>query len=372
MRRNLLILTLAAAFTGCLYGREEVRDDRRVESPPAAPYDTSAPSYDSGYQSYQTDAQPPPPAGSDVSSEAVFYERLSPYGYWTWVAPYGRVWVPAVGYGWRPYYYGQWVLTDWGWTFASDDPWGWAAYHYGRWNFGVGVGWYWVPGYTWGPAWVSWRYGAGYVTWCPLGPSGVVFGSRHPAWVAVPERHFTNPISSVALPSQRTYGVVAQTRPLAGANATVARTGSFGPPVAGVARATGQQIRPVAAAQVVRPRTSAVARPNSGSPMRSPVQPRARTEARPGAGNRTGPAIRQGEGPRAAPPVRSGGSSPRGVAAPDGNSGPRAAPPPPSGSGGGSPRAAPPAPSGGGGGGGPHAAPPGGGGGGPHATGGRM
>ena len=74
---NLLILTLAAAFTGCLYGREDVRDDRRVESPPPAPYDTSAPSYDSGYQSYQADAQPPPPpAGSDISSEAVFYERL--------------------------------------------------------------------------------------------------------------------------------------------------------------------------------------------------------------------------------------------------------------------------------------------------------
>jgi len=365
--RNLLILALAAAFTGCLYGREEVRDDRTVESAPPAPYDPSA--YDSGYQSYQTDEQPPPPAGSDISNESIFYERLSPYGYWTYVAPYGRVWVPAVGYGWRPYYYGQWVLTDWGWTFVSDDPWGWAAYHYGRWNFGVGVGWYWIPGRTWAPAWVSWRYGAGYAAWCPLGPSGVVFGPRHPAWVAVPEQHFTSPISSVAIPAQRTYGVVAETRPLAGPHATIGRTGSFGPPVADVARATGRQIRPIAVTQVVRPRTSAVARPGSGGAMRSPVQPRARTEA-PRPGNRTGPAVRQG--PRAAPPIRSGEPSPRsGVAAP--NSGPRAAPPPPPSGG---PRAAPPAPSGGGGGGGgPHATPPssgGGGGGGPHASGGRR
>src|SRR2546429_628661 len=125
-------------------------------------------------QSYQTEA-PPPPAGSDVSSEAVFYERLSPYGYWMFVAPYGRVWVPAVGYGWRPYYYGQWVLTDWGWTFVSDDPWGWAAYHYGRWNWGMGIGWGWVPGPGWGPAWGrlrGWGGGAGLV---PARPPGGLF-----------------------------------------------------------------------------------------------------------------------------------------------------------------------------------------------------
>ena len=150
--RNLLIFGLAAAATGCIYARESTRDDRQIDAPPPPPvaeYSTDPGS--STYQNYQTEA-PPPPAGSDVSSEAVFYERLSPYGYWTFVAPYGRVWVPAVGYGWRPYYYGQWVLTDWGWTFASDDPWGWAAYHYGRWNWAGGVGWYWIPGYVWAPA----------------------------------------------------------------------------------------------------------------------------------------------------------------------------------------------------------------------------
>src|SRR3982750_19182 len=139
MRRPILMMTvtLAAAAAGCIYERPAVRDERPVEAPPPAPSGdySYSPAPDPGYQSYQTDAAPPPPAGSEVSSEAVFYERLSPYGYWTFVAPYGRVWVPAVGYGWRPYYYGQWVLTDWGWTFVSDDPWGWAAYHYGRWNW---------------------------------------------------------------------------------------------------------------------------------------------------------------------------------------------------------------------------------------------
>src|SRR3989454_2569392 len=349
--RTLLIVGLAAAATGCLYGREPVRDDRRIDTPPPPP-PVADYSTDSGYsapQSYQNET-PPPPAGSDVSSEAVFYERLSPYGYWMFVAPYGRVWVPAVGYGWRPYYYGQWVLTDWGWTFVSDDPWGWAAYHYGRWNFGVGVGWYWVPGRVWGPAWVNWRYGAGYVTWCPLGPPGVVFGYRHPAWVAVPEQHFTRPIATVAIPGQRTYGAVAQANPLSGPHATFGRGGSFGPPVTAVARATGQQIRPTAVTQVVRPRPAAV--PQPGAPLRSPVQPRRVTgahpipSARPGAAPQPVP-VRPGPTPsriESGPPAQGGGPS---AAPPSGGSAPRAAPPaasaphagPSSGGGGGNPPA---------------------------------
>jgi hypothetical protein len=251
------------------------------------------------------------------------------------VAPYGQVWVPAVAYGWRPYYYGRWVLTDWGWTFVSDDPWGWAAYHYGTWNFAVGVGWYWIPGTVWGPAWVSWRYGYGYVTWCPMGPRGVYFPYGHPAWVAVPEQHFTRPITTVAVPAARTGGIVTRTQPLTGPHATVGRGGAFGPPVASVSRATGQTIRPVAATTVVRPRTG-YARPTPRTGMVSPVQPRTRADAHPGY---RGPYV-----PRTAPAgVQPAPHAPAPA--------PRAAPP----------AAAPhpaPAPSGGGHGGGPHATAP--------------
>src|SRR5438105_14274705 len=109
MRRFTVLMTVAfaAAATGCIYEREAVRDDRRVEAPPPAPADTYPPAANpdyQGYQSYQNEA-PPPPAGSEVSSEAVFYERLSPYGYWTFVAPYCRVWVPDVGWCGRPSQY---------------------------------------------------------------------------------------------------------------------------------------------------------------------------------------------------------------------------------------------------------------------------
>ena len=302
MRFPILLLAGAVATAGCIHETAYVRDEQPYA--PAPPPPESSTDYDQGYA---TESPPPPPAGSEVASEEVFYSRLAPYGSWAWVAPYGRVWVPSVGYGWRPYYYGRWVLTDWGWTFVSDDPWGWAAYHYGRWNWGLGVGWYWVPGTIWAPAWVSWRYGGGFVSWCPLGPPGVVFGYRHPAWVAVGETHFTQPIARVAAPVRVTAGIVTTARPLAGPNATIARNGSFGPPVAAVQRATGQAIRPVAAAQVIgRPRPAAIAPPPRIDGMRSPIQSRPRAGGPASAPPRpAGVAPRPNAAPRASP--RSGG-----------------------------------------------------------------
>src|SRR5207248_3283991 len=41
--------------------------------------------------------------------------------------------------------------------------------------------WCWVPGYEWGPAWVSWRTGGNYVGWAPPPPEGggeIVYESR--------------------------------------------------------------------------------------------------------------------------------------------------------------------------------------------------
>src|SRR5205085_464744 len=164
---------------------------------------------------------------------------------WRTTPDYGRVWVPVgIGSEWRPYSDGNWVYTDWGWTFASADPWGWACYHYGRWGFGLGIGWYWVPGAVWAPAWVSWRYGGGWVAWAPMGPRGYYWGVRSPAWVAVHEQQFTQPVRAVAMPAQRTASIVAATSPQP--VITHPRAGAaFGPPVARVAQAIGQPVRPV-------------------------------------------------------------------------------------------------------------------------------
>ena len=310
MRFSFLLLTIAVAAAGCIQESGYVRGDPPPYAPAPPPAADASPYDAPSDPAYSSETPPPPPAGSEVASDEVFYSRLTPYGSWVWVAPYGRVWVPAVGYGWRPYYYGQWVLTDWGWTFVSDDPWGWAAYHYGRWNWGVGVGWYWIPGRVWGPAWVSWRYGGGYAAWCPLGPSGVVFGYRHPGWVAVSETHFTQPISRVAVPVRATGGIVTSTQPLTGPHATVARNGSFGPPVASVARATGQPLRPIAAGKVVHPRSAGVA-PAPRVGMRSPVTARPRTSAPAAPPPRAAP---RPSAPRAAP--KAGGPRASGEARP--------------------------------------------------------
>ena len=91
------------------------------------------------------------------------------YGSWRSRAAYGYVWYPRVAPGWRPYHHGRWVsLRPHGWTWIAGDPWGWPTHHYGRWGFSR-PGWFWIPGRTWGPAWVSWAYAPGYVSWCPLG-----------------------------------------------------------------------------------------------------------------------------------------------------------------------------------------------------------
>jgi hypothetical protein len=75
-----------------------------------------------------------------------------------------------VGYDWRPYTVGRWVNSNYGWTWVSYEPFGWATYHYGRWAFDRQIGWIWVPGTVWGPAWVAWQQGSGYIGWAPLPP----------------------------------------------------------------------------------------------------------------------------------------------------------------------------------------------------------
>ena len=108
-----------------------------------------------------------------------FESELDQYGDWTYLRPYGWVWVPGdMGSDWRPYYNGRWTwLGLSGWTWIPYEPWGWAPFHYGRWGWGAGMGWYWIPTSIWGPAWVSWWYDPFYWGWAPLswwGYPGVV------------------------------------------------------------------------------------------------------------------------------------------------------------------------------------------------------
>ena len=122
---------------------------------------------------------PPLSSGADASgnvptaSYSTFYRKLEPYGVWRETSSYGYVWQPQGAErsrSWRPYTNGRWVYTDAGWTWISEEPFGWATYHYGRWARLRGIGWVWVPGDEWAPAWVSWRKSNDYVGWAPLPP----------------------------------------------------------------------------------------------------------------------------------------------------------------------------------------------------------
>ena len=86
---------------------------------------------------------------------------------------------------------------------------------------------YWVPGYEWGPAWVSWRFGGGYVGWAPLPPRavwttgiGLRLGGAQidaliepRAYTFCPERQFFDPaVNRHALPVTRNAATIAVTR----------------------------------------------------------------------------------------------------------------------------------------------------------------
>lgn len=175
-----------------------------------------------------------------------FFHYLSPYGVWTELPTYGRVWQPAeqvVGAKFFPYGTGgHWVFTEAGWVFASDAPFSWAVFHYGRWLLDPVRGWVWVPGDRWAPAWVSWRAGGPYIGWAPLGPEGAP-GFDPQQWRFVEAAKFLSPdVRDAALGEPAFQEAVAATRPV--------YDSVVGPPPADVAAATQQEIKPLPVSRV--------------------------------------------------------------------------------------------------------------------------
>ena len=120
-----------------------------------------------------TGTEPPLPSFSpDTQARHDFGEALNPYGEWMGTQEYGEVWKPRIqnSPNWAPYTVGRWHYTELGWHFTSAEPWGWACYHYGRWVRYRSLGWCWVPGREWAPAWVSWRTSPNHIGWSPLPP----------------------------------------------------------------------------------------------------------------------------------------------------------------------------------------------------------
>ena len=187
-----------------------------------------------------------------------FYEELSPYGDWVLTRDYGWAWFPYdVHPYWRPYSDGRWVVTEYGWTWVSYEPFGWATYHYGRWARDPRFGWLWVPGTIWGPAWVSWQHGGGYLGWAPLPPavgfeSGVgirlggfnlVAGIRPDAYSFVPERSFLDPhLSRHMVPTARNVTIIHNTTNITNYTIVNNRVVNRGADARRIEQVTGQRV----------------------------------------------------------------------------------------------------------------------------------
>jgi hypothetical protein len=200
-------------------------------------------------------AEPSIPVGATVES-ASFHARLAPYGSWVRVAKFAdEVWIPAdVPAGWRPYADGQWVMTEYGWTFISADAWGEIVWHYGNWLLTDDAGWVWAPANTWAPAWVSWRAGDGYAAWAPLPPERArlaVYPPASPAWVCVREDQLTRPLAEVTLPLDESIPFVQRAQPLAKLVRADGLGVNPGPRGEVIAAATGAPVRAVSARAVI-------------------------------------------------------------------------------------------------------------------------
>ncbi len=137
----------------------------------------------------------PQPVGTGRNSD-FFYTALDPYGDWDEVEGYGPVFLPREAQqdrNWRPYTDGEWVRSEQGWTWRSNEPHGWATSHYGRWVRHLREGWMWVPGSEWAPAWVSWRKSETHIGWAPLPPeaySGRGFNSSVDEYYDIGARNY--------------------------------------------------------------------------------------------------------------------------------------------------------------------------------------
>ncbi len=235
----------------------------RSQEPPPFQGNDAAPGDDAAAQDNNAPQDAQVPADPAVAGVEYFHAQLAPYGQWVVREGYGAVWVPQVQAGWRPYTTGHWVYTDQGWAWVADEPWGWAAFHYGRWYYDPEIGWAWVPGTVWAPAWVAWRHGGGYLGWAPLGPAiGFTFeaGLDFGAYVIAPgfytfvgERDILAPrVSTVIVSTTRNVTIVSATTNITNYAVVSGRIVNSGVSADTIARATGRPVPRVTVASMAR------------------------------------------------------------------------------------------------------------------------
>jgi hypothetical protein len=303
---------IALAPLGCIYVQPP---ERVVYTQPPPPQPQPQPDVSEQYVP-QPAPQPAEPtvevtAGPDIQVTD-FQDQLAPYGHWVAVDGYGNCWVPAgIAVGWRPYTIGHWVYTDFGMAWVSDEQWGWATYHYGRWTLVDGVGWAWIPGSRWGPAWVAWRHGGGYCGWAPLppGPGGVEVVEVNdeqveaisPVWFSFcEERNITAPhIYQQCLPPERNVTIINVTKNITKITVVNNRIVNRSWNPARLQQATGRVVRPVRVHRVASVEELKVAHARTLHPADQREHPEAAPEAGEHPGAAPGPGEHPGVGPEA-------------------------------------------------------------------------
>ena len=165
--------------------------------------------------------------------------------------------------------------SDYGWTWVSDEPFGWATYHYGRWAWDPYAGWLWVPGTDWGPAWVAWQQGNGYVGWAPLPPAvgfeigvGIRLGGFNLSlgiaprdYTFVEERRFLDPrIGGYIVPTARNITIINNTTNITNYTVINNRVINHGVPLERIEQATGKRAPVFRVATAPNPRGTTVQR----------------------------------------------------------------------------------------------------------------
>lgn len=248
MKRQLLILLTALpalAVVDSTMGQVSIHGGVQIQVPtPSVQVQIPAPSVQVSTPGF----------GMQINAVGDFYGPLSSYGTWMDFGSYGRCWHPTqVAADWQPYTDGSWEYTDAGWYWNSQEPWGWATCHYGSWQMDPSIGWVWIPGTEWAPAWVTWRTSDDYVGWAPCGPNQAVLAPSLFVFVGV--HNFGGPLTpGVFIRNNRTIinnttvirGFNRQTINVDGREKTI--FANRGPNVQNIQRATGRTFerRPVA------------------------------------------------------------------------------------------------------------------------------
>lgn len=274
-------------------GRELVQEyDTAEGSPEGVPPEQASPATaDPDVADTATDEDPA--ALEDFNAD------LEPYGSWREHGEYGTVWTPsreAVGDDFAPYVSrGHWALTASGqWLWVSDYPFGHVVFHYGRWVYVSDLGWSWVPGRRYAPAWVVFRtsyYGDPYIGWAPM-PPRYIWRNGRLVWLShVPPYPYVfchtssafNPHLAryVLRDRNRTRRLAERSRPYVTTRATAAPYRS--PSVSKARVATENQpaervtrvrvVPPRSQARVLRPSDRAEPRPASAAALRRVITP---------------------------------------------------------------------------------------------------